>query len=61
MAKLIYSNPKHLCGASLISEQFLLTAAHCIQGSAGPISAILGTGDIRFQKDAIVSCSFKKF
>lgn len=55
MARLRYSDPSILCGASLISEKFLLTAAHCLRGAQGPLAAILGTGDARSNVIARVS------
>uniref|UniRef100_A0A182PQ56 Peptidase S1 domain-containing protein n=1 Tax=Anopheles epiroticus TaxID=199890 RepID=A0A182PQ56_9DIPT len=39
-------NVSYRCGASLISADFLLTAAHCIPTNDRPIVAILGTNNL---------------
>lgn len=61
MAQLYYGDsllPSFGCSASLISEQFLLTAAHCVVGDSGPpLVARLGTGRTESEVIAEVSAN----
>lgn len=64
MAQLYYGDslqPSFGCSASLISEQFLLTAAHCVVGDSGPpLVARLGTGRTESEVIAQVSGQLNK-
>ncbi|XP_055618628.1 transmembrane protease serine 9-like isoform X2 [Toxorhynchites rutilus septentrionalis] len=42
---LMYENEQIRCGTSIISERFLLTAAHCITNKTRPIAVLLGTNE----------------
>ncbi|XP_065085044.1 CLIP domain-containing serine protease C9-like [Ochlerotatus camptorhynchus] len=47
MALVTFENPMLRCGASLVSNRFLLTAAHCIRtGDSKPIAVKLGTNEV---------------
>ena len=53
MASLQYNlngNFKHACGATLITEKFLITAAHCVYGKTiSDFKVILGTDKLNFR------------
>lgn len=42
------------CGASMISDSFLLTAAHCIPTKSRPVVALLGTNDLAAVNPGVV-------
>ncbi|XP_058127768.1 serine protease persephone-like [Anopheles ziemanni] len=47
-------NVSYRCGASLISSDFLLTAAHCIPSNDRPTVAILGTNNLAPENNGVV-------
>jgi len=58
MAQLGYRKDRNLtfnCTASLISETFLLTAAHCITYEDPPVTVRFGTGDEHYRLQIDVS------
>lgn len=67
MAALGYDNEEigvgydYRCGASLISENFLLTAAHCIPKQSRPVVALLGTTRLNQSDSPGIEIKIKEF